>query len=151
MKSLSCVWLFVTPWTVTYQAPLSMGFPGKNTRVGCHFLLQGIFATQGLNPHLPRCRQILYCGVLYGRFGEGNGNLFSTLTWRIPWTEESGGLQSVGLQRVRHGLVTKEQQLYSTGNYSQYLVTAYINGEEPEKEHSLYNWIPVLYNWNSIN
>ena len=27
-------------------------FPGKNTRVGCHFLLQGIFLTQGLNPHL---------------------------------------------------------------------------------------------------
>ena len=29
-------------------------FPGKNTGVGCHFLLQGIFPTQGLNPHLPR-------------------------------------------------------------------------------------------------
>ena len=29
-------------------------FPGKNTGVGCHFLLQGIFPTQGLNPHLLR-------------------------------------------------------------------------------------------------
>jgi len=28
-------------------------FPGKNTGVGCHFLLQGIFLTQELNPHLP--------------------------------------------------------------------------------------------------
>ena len=27
-------------------------FPGKNTRMGCHFLLQGIFLTQGLNPCL---------------------------------------------------------------------------------------------------
>ena len=26
----------------------------------------------------------------------------STLAWRIPWTEEPGGLQSTGLQRVRH-------------------------------------------------
>ena len=26
--------------------------PGKNTGVGCHFLLQGIFTTQGSNPHL---------------------------------------------------------------------------------------------------
>ena len=26
--------------------------PGKNTKVGCHFLLQGIFPTQGSNPHL---------------------------------------------------------------------------------------------------
>ena len=35
-------------------------FPGKNTRVGCHFLLQGIFPTQGWNPGLPHCRQMLY-------------------------------------------------------------------------------------------
>ena len=33
------------------------GFPGKNTGVGCHFLLQGIFPTQGLNPRLLHCRQ----------------------------------------------------------------------------------------------
>ena len=42
----------VTRWTVACQAPMSMGFPGKNTGVGCHFLLQGIFLTQGSNPHL---------------------------------------------------------------------------------------------------
>ena len=34
------------------QAPLSMVFSGKNTGMGCHALLQGIFLTQGLNPHL---------------------------------------------------------------------------------------------------
>ena len=34
--------------------------PGKNTRVGCHALLQEIFLTQGSNPGLPHCRQILY-------------------------------------------------------------------------------------------
>ena len=33
--------------------------PGKNTRVGNHSLLQGIFPTEGLNPGLPHCRQIL--------------------------------------------------------------------------------------------
>ena len=38
-------------------APLSMGFSGKNNGVGCHTLLQGIFPTQGLNPHL-LCRLI---------------------------------------------------------------------------------------------
>ena len=32
--------------------------PGKNTGVGCHALLQGIFPTQRLNPGLPHCRQI---------------------------------------------------------------------------------------------
>ena len=34
--------------------------PGKNTGVGCHGLLQGMFPTQGSNPGLPHCRQILY-------------------------------------------------------------------------------------------
>ena len=34
--------------------------PGKNTEVGCHFLLQGVFPTQGLNPGLLHCRQTLY-------------------------------------------------------------------------------------------
>ena len=33
--------------------------PGKNTGVGCHFLLQGIFQTQGSNPGLLHCRQML--------------------------------------------------------------------------------------------
>ena len=33
---------------------------GKNTGVGCHVLLWGIFPTQGSNPGLPHCRQILY-------------------------------------------------------------------------------------------
>ena len=37
-----------------------MDFPGKNTAVGCHFLLQGIFLTLESNPHLLHCRQILY-------------------------------------------------------------------------------------------
>ena len=37
-----------------------MDFPGKNTGVSCYFLFQWIFPTQGSNPHLLHCRQILY-------------------------------------------------------------------------------------------
>ena len=33
---------------------------------------------------------------------EGMAIHSSILAWRIPWTEESGGLQSIGLQRIRH-------------------------------------------------
>ena len=33
----------------------------------------------------------------------------SILVWEIPWTEEPEGLQSMGLQRVRHDLTTKQQ------------------------------------------
>ena len=37
------------PMDQACQAPLSVDFPGKNTRVGYHALLQGIFSTEGLN------------------------------------------------------------------------------------------------------
>ena len=38
-----------------------------------------------------------------GRFPrEGNGKHSSVLAWKIPWTEEPGGLQSMVLQRVGH-------------------------------------------------
>ena len=49
-----------TPWTVAHHAPCPWDFPDKNTGVGCHFLLQGIFLTQGSNPGLLHCRWILY-------------------------------------------------------------------------------------------
>ena len=51
VQPISCA-IFMTPWTAACQAPLSMGFPAKNTGVGCHFLLQGIFLTQGMKLHL---------------------------------------------------------------------------------------------------
>ena len=51
----------VAPGTIACQAPLSMGFStDKNTGVDCHFLLQGIFQTQGSNPGLLHCKKILY-------------------------------------------------------------------------------------------
>ena len=37
---------------------------------------------------------------------EGMGTHSSILAWRIPWTEEPGGLQSTGSPRVRHDCVT---------------------------------------------
>ena len=49
---LSHVWLFRTPWTVASRLLCPWNFPGKNTGVGSHFLLQGIFPLQGLIPCL---------------------------------------------------------------------------------------------------
>ena len=61
VSRFSRVRLFATPWTVSPAGLLCpWNSPGKNTEVGCRFLLQGIFPTQGLNPGLPHCRQILY-------------------------------------------------------------------------------------------
>ena len=39
----------------------------------------------------------------------------STLAWKIPWIEEPGRLQSMGSQRVRHSLATKQQQQSGCG------------------------------------
>ena len=49
---LSCVWLFVTPWTVAHQVPLSMDFPGKSTEwVATSFL--GHLSNPGIKPVSP--------------------------------------------------------------------------------------------------
>ena len=49
-KTIDCPARLLCPWDS----------PGKNTGVGCHALLQGIFPTQGSNPGLPHCWQILH-------------------------------------------------------------------------------------------
>ena len=55
-------------------------FPGKNTGVGFHFLLQEFFLTQGSNPGLLHCRQTLYC-----LSHQGNLNVYPSLkSERIP-------------------------------------------------------------------
>ena len=69
-------------------------FPGKNTGVGCHFVLQGIFLTQGLNPHL-----------------------LCLLPWQVDslplphkgtysWAEENGAVQSDGFCLLKYGWFT---------------------------------------------
>ena len=108
--------------------------------MGCHFLLQEIFPTQGLDLGLglPASRTVrgkrlylVYCILLQSPVGaslvaqmvknlpamqetqvpslgqedpleKGMATYSSILAWRIPWTEEPGGLKSMGSQRVRH-------------------------------------------------
>ena len=62
--------------------------PGQNSGVDSLSLLQGISPTQGLNPGLRMAPHS------------------SSLAWKIPWTEEPGGLQSMGLLRVGHNWAT---------------------------------------------
>ena len=71
-----------------------MGFPGgpvvKN--------LSASTGHVGLIPGLRRCP------------GKEMATHSSVLGWEISWTEEPGGLQAMGLQRVRHDLAIKQQQ-----------------------------------------
>ena len=52
LSCFSCAQLFVTPWTVASQAPLSMGFSRQEYWSGLPALLQGVFRTQESNPPL---------------------------------------------------------------------------------------------------
>ena len=47
----------------------------------------------------------------------GHGTHSSVLAWRISWTEESGGLQSMGLQSVGHDWVTKCTHVFKAGQF----------------------------------
>ena len=53
MKSLSCVQLFATPWTVAYQASPSMGFSWQGYWIGLLFPSPGDLPDPGIEPKFP--------------------------------------------------------------------------------------------------
>ena len=123
VKSLSHVWLFVTPLTPCQspsQAPPSWDFPGKNTGVDFHFLLHGIFLTQGLNPGLPHCRQ-----TLYHLSNHGSSQL-------IQWTWKIGIIISIiilqksiqRLRKVKWLMTYLNPQSSQIGRFQSYLCTS---------------------------
>ena len=77
-KSLSCVQFFATPWTVTRQAPLFMEFSRQEyLEWAATFSSRWIFPTQGSNPGLLHCWQIL-CHLSH----QGN-------PWKTPVKEQA--------------------------------------------------------------
>ena len=75
--------------------------PGKNTRVGCHSLLQGIFLTQEWNPHFLHWRQILYCWATGEAHTHLDGlKLQALLIVQIPRHGVLGGGQVLHLNEV---------------------------------------------------
>ena len=53
MKSFSCVRLFAIPWTIAYQAPLSMGFSKQEYWIGLPFPSPGDLPYPGIEPRSP--------------------------------------------------------------------------------------------------
>ena len=89
LSCFSCVWLFATLWSIAHQAPLSMGSPGKDPGVGCHFLLQGSSQPGDRNPvSYVSCigRQILYCQCLLG--GSGTREWIAYIRWIMEKAKE---------------------------------------------------------------
>ena len=105
----SHLWLFATlcssPWNCPWNSP------GKNSGVGSHSLLEGIFLNHGLNPSLLHCRRILHCPSHWG----SPFCFYSTsIDWRrsrtlvsiIPWKQQNSpfllpSLHTVQFCRVR--------------------------------------------------
>ena len=112
VKSLSRVQLFLTPWTVAYQAPLSMGFSRQEYWSGLPLPSPGDLSDSGIEPRslvaqtvkcLPTMQETRF--QFLGRedaLEKEMATHSSILAWRISWTEEPGGLQSTGSKRVGH-------------------------------------------------
>ena len=82
-------------WTAAHQAPLSMGFSRREYWSGVPWpsppwwlRVKNPLAKAGDTVSIPGSGK---------SSGEGNGTHSSILAWRIPWTEEPGGLQSTWL------------------------------------------------------
>ena len=88
---LSRVRLFATQWTVARQAPLSMGFSRQ----------ESLMAQAVKNPAAVQKTWVPSLGWK-DPLEKGMATHFRILTWRILWTEEPGGLESMGLQRARY-------------------------------------------------
>ena len=114
-KLLNHVQLFVAPWTIDCQAPLSMGFSRLEYWSGLPLPTQGIFLTQGFNLRLLHLLHFQVDSLSLAPPGKPTYMLkyshmlaqemtihSNILAWKIPWTEEPGQLQFVGSQRVKH-------------------------------------------------
>ena len=112
VKSLSRVRIFVTPWTVAYQAPMSMGFSRQEYWSGLPFPSPGDLPNPGIDPGFPT----LEADALTS---EPPGNVYLILKWSevkslsrvglfvTPWTVAYQPPQSTEFSRQEYSLLSK--------------------------------------------
>ena len=92
-QSLSCVWLFVTLWTVAHQAPLSMGFSRQEYWSGLPFPSPGDLPKPRMEPSSPALAGRFYTTELPGKpvvylENKGNRHQWCKTFSRQPWATE---------------------------------------------------------------
>ena len=113
-RSLSHVRLFATPRNSPWNSP------GQNTGVSGLSLLQGIFPTQGSNPGLPHCRQILYQLSHKGSMGSKAACQRIDLSYFIlVWLYDEGW--RVLKKKKKHSRDRVNQQVKLQEHYSKYV------------------------------
>ena len=113
VKLLSRVWLLATPWTTAYQAPLPMGFSRQQYwsgvplsspymyTPGANSLVAQSVKKQNKTKHLPAVQETWVQSLGQEDPLEKEMPTHSSIhAWKIPWTEEPGRLQSMGLQEL---------------------------------------------------
>ena len=106
VKSLSCVQLFATPWTVAYQGPPSVGFSRQEYWSGYsfHFLLQVDLPNPGIKPRSPAFQADALTSEPPGKPWMRQRSKhweWTRQTKAQPW-EEWGGHSSKGRQAIKH-------------------------------------------------
>ena len=102
MCELSHAQLFVIPWTVACQAPLSMGFSRQEYQTGLPFPSPGDLPDPGIEPRSLALQADSSKNAMQETWVQSLGQEeplekemlthSSMLVWRIPWIEEPGGL-----------------------------------------------------------
>ena len=79
-----------------------MPFPSLRTTYYALWASKEVIVVKNLPANTGAIRDVGSVPRLGRTPGRGPGNPLQYSCWRIPWTEEPGGLQSIGLQRVKH-------------------------------------------------
>ena len=129
---LSCVQLFVTPWTAAYQAPLSMGFPRQEYWSGLQFPPPGDLPDLGIKP-----TSLFVCPWRFSRQGYWSG-LPCPLPGDLPdpgIEPRSPALQEDSLPSEQPGKPRADQSVTRSGTLSQ--GPALVTSQSPQEEAGL--------------
>ena len=112
--------------------------PGQNTGLSCHFLLQGIFPTQGSHPGLPHCRWILY-----QLSHKGSPRILEWVAYPSP-----ADLPNPGIELGSPALHVDSLPTELWGNATQFIILTWrIPGTEgPSRLQSMESW-RVRHDW----